>query len=110
MIGGVFAAPGRNAAFVAFGGTGHADVTPVEDQPVVSHRQQVRRDVLFERQLGLKGRFGVGRQADAVRDAEDVRIDRHHLLLPQHRAQHVGRLAAHARQALHLLQIPAFRR
>ena len=71
----------------------------------MGHRQQVRRNVLFERQLGLKGRFGVGRQADAVRDAEDVRIDRHHLLLPQHRAQHVGRLAAHARQALHLLQI-----
>ena len=34
-----------------------------------------------------------------------MRVHRHHLLLPQHGTQHVGRLAPHARQALHLLQV-----
>ena len=74
MVGGVFAAPGRNAAFAAFRGPRNADVASVENQPVVGERQQVAGDVLFEGQLRLEGRFRTGRESDALRDAEDVRI------------------------------------
>ncbi len=77
----------------------------MQDEPVVSHGQEVSGDVFREGFLGLEGCFRVVGKADALRHAEDVRIDGHHLALPQHRPQHVGRLAPHTRQALQLLQV-----
>ena len=72
---------------------------------MVGDGQQVRGDVPLERPLGLQRRLRAGRQPDALRDAEDMRVDRHHLALPQHRTQHVGRLAPHARKPLHRLEV-----
>ena len=72
---------------------------------MVRHGKQAAGDVLFERQFGLQRRFGVGGQPYTFRYAEHMRIDRHHLALPQHSPQHVGRLAPHPRQPLHRIEI-----
>ena len=72
---------------------------------MVGNRQQVRRDVALELQLGLARSLGVLDQAYAGRNTKDVRIDRHHLLAPHHCAKHVGRLATDARQTHHTLDI-----
>ena len=98
-------APRGDAAGGALRGARRTDITSVKDQPVVRHGQQMAGDIAFEGPLGLQRILRPGGETDALRDAEDVRIDRHHLLLPQHGAQHVGRLAAHARQTLHGLQV-----
>ena len=82
-----------------------ADVAPVQDKPVVRHGKQVVRDVLLELQFGLQGRAGPAREPYARRDAEDMRIDRHHLLVPDDRPHDVGRLAAHTRQTLQRLEV-----
>ena len=72
---------------------------------MVGRRQQVRRDLSFESKLGLQGCFRPVRESDAVRDPEYVGIDGHHLLLPDHGAHDIGRLASHAGQTLQLLQV-----
>ena len=69
------------------------------------HGQQMRRDVLFELQLGLERGFGAARKPDAGRHAEDVGIDGHHLLAPDDRPYDVGRLAPHAGQPLQGVEI-----
>ncbi len=72
---------------------------------MVSDGEQVSGDVLREGQLGLQGCFRASREADALRHTEDMRIDRHHLPIPEHCPQYIGRLAPYARQSLQLHQI-----
>ena len=55
--------------------------------------------------FGFKDVFGVFGQADAVCDAENVRVDRHGWPMESHGHHHVGGLATHAGQFLHIFQI-----
>ena len=69
---------------------------------MVSVQPEGLRHDHFELQLDLKHVLA-GREAGAVADAEDVRVDREGLLMECGIEHDVRRLAAHARQLLKLL-------
>src|SRR5687767_4529418 len=81
-----------------------AHVAPVQDQPVVGVLEEFRRRELQEFLFYFQSIFA-RREAGAVGDAEDVRVDRHGGLTERGVQHHACRLAAHPRQALERLAL-----
>ena len=82
-----------------------ADVTAMQNQPMMGIRQHLAGEMLHQRSLRSGYILRVLGQADPVRYAKHMRIDRHGGLIEGHRHHHVGRLSTHAGQALQILQI-----
>ena len=93
-------APLRDATLVAFGFAGKAGVATVQYQPMVRLRQKWGGDILFELQLGGTRGLGSDREPDACRHSKYMGIDRHNLLVPDHRTDNICRLATYARKAV----------
>src|SRR5690349_9754334 len=79
-----------------------AHVAPVEDQPVVRVLQELRRRELEQLLLDLQ-RILARREVGAIRDAEDMRVDRDRRLPERGIQHHVRRLATDAGQRFQLL-------
>ena len=58
-----------------------------------------------ELEFGLERGFGISGEADAGRDAEDVRIYGHDEFVEYHRTDDICRFAAHARETLHCFDV-----
>ena len=72
---------------------------------MVSHRNLLGRDMLFEGQLGLEGSLGIGSQPYPFRDTEDVRVDRHDRAVEEDGLDDVGGFAAYSWKGLQQFHI-----
>src|SRR5687768_697533 len=81
-----------------------ADVAPVQDQPVMRILQVLRRGELEQLELHFE-RVLARRNSRAIRNAENMRIDRHRRLAEGGVQHYVGGLAAHARQGFERLAV-----
>jgi hypothetical protein len=87
-----------------------ADIAAVQDQPVMRVAHVLRRNHAHPAQLDLERRLA-RRQAGAVGDAEDVRVDGHGRLAEGHVEHDIGGLAPDAGQRLQRFAVvPALRR
>ena len=75
----------------------NTDISAVQDQPVMSPRQQLFGDMFDKLAFGFKRRFRVVRQSNPVRDPEYVGIYRHGREIERNGQYHVGRLSAYPR-------------
>src|SRR5690606_28556447 len=97
----------RDRAAPAFGLARLADVTPEQDQPVMRLEQVIARDPPEQDPLHRRRRFP-GRHAAAVRNAENVGIDRDGRLAECDVEDHVGGLAADTRQGFERLAVTGY--
>src|ERR1700733_15333618 len=81
---------------------GHADITAVQDQPVMSMQQKAVRDDAHKSVFDLARRFA-GRDGEAVGDSEHVGVDGQRRLAEDGVEHHIGSLAANTRQGFQLL-------
>ncbi len=95
--------------FVTLRRAGHADVAPVQDEPMVRLRNQIQGNmghkVLFYRQRRGGCQWS---QPDAVRNAKHVRVHGHRGLIENDGSNDVGRLATHARQSLQFVHLARY--
>src|SRR5687768_403763 len=81
-----------------------ADVAPVQDQPVMRILQVLRRGELEQLELHFE-RVLARRNSRAIRNAENMRVDRHRRLAEGRVQHHVGGLTAYARQRFERLAV-----
>ena len=96
---------GLQAALVTFRAAGLADVTTVEQEPVMGLGDDVCRDIFDELFLRLQGILAVGGQSQPFAHAEDMRIDGHGGLVPDNGTNDIRRLASNALQGLQIVDI-----
>jgi len=91
------------AAFGTFGVAGDADISSMEDEPVVSQMDHFAGDEFEELSFGRQGCFGIYGETDAGGHAEDVGIHGHVGLVVDHGGDDIGGFAADAGQLYELI-------
>ena len=101
----VIATKFADSARFAFGFAGLADVTAMQEKPMMGFGDDGSRDVLDELAFGLKRILTVGRETETFADTEDMGIDRHSGLIPNDRTNDVSGLATDTLQRLQVFDV-----
>ena len=101
----VIATKFADSARFAFGFAGLADVTAMQEKPMMGFGDDGSRDVLDELAFGLKRILAVGREAEPLADAEDMGVDGHGGLIPYDGADDVGRFTSDPLERLQVVYV-----
>ena len=96
---------GCQSACFALGFAGLADVTAMQEKPMMGFGDDGSRDVLDELAFCLKGIFAVRRESKAFADTKDMSIDCHCGLVPNDRTDHVRGLTTDSLERLQVIDV-----
>ena len=82
-----------------------ADISSVQEKPVVGFGNDVGRDISDEGFLRLERVLAVGGETETFADAEDMGIDGHGRLVPNDGTDDVGSFASDSLKGLQVLDI-----
>ena len=89
-----------DSTFLTLRFPGQTNITSVQNQPMMSRRQDLRRNIFYQLFLSFQRRFCVIHQPDPVRYPENMRIHRHGRFVECHCHHNIGRLTPHTGKRL----------